>query len=146
MAAARSIPRPPPILITVSILYGPFIKSDRVQPGKVQPDSFVPAQRCVERLHSVASRAFHQIIERGHNHNTPRTRLNLEADVAVIAADQHLWLRIAINAGALFDNADIWFGAIRRAIELPEIAIGEALAQERLGRDKDAAHQFYCGG
>src|SRR5579884_2831198 len=76
-------PAPPPIFTTRVMLC--LLSSDRVQAGEGQPQRLVPAATTIERLHGIAGRALHEIVERGQHHHAPLFRVELETDIAVVA-------------------------------------------------------------
>src|SRR5579883_1647311 len=136
-----SIPAAPPIFTTSVIFVAPFrtIKClYRVQAGEGEAKSLVPAEGRIEGLHSVACRALHQIIQRGHDDDALLAGIEFKADIAVVATRQNFGFGIAIDAAALLDQPDV-----RLAVESPEGALVQWLAGEDVGGDEDAAHQFH---
>src|SRR5579884_2530736 len=104
-----SIPAAPPIFTTSVIFVAPFrtIKClYRVQAGEGEAEGLVPAEGHVESLHSVACRALHQVVQRGHDNDARLTGIEFKADVAVVAARQDFGFGIAINAAAFLDQPD----------------------------------------
>src|SRR5579859_5621997 len=114
-----------------------------MQPWKRQPKRLIPTKHTIQSLNPSASRPFHQIVQRRHNHNTLLFHIQFKADVAEVAASQDFWLRIAIDASPLFDEAHKWLAPISLAIDTPQGLFINTLFDKYMSRYQDAAHQFY---
>src|SRR6266516_1188896 len=75
----------------------------RMQARKGQSQCFFPTVHAVERLHCIASRTLHQVIQGGNDHYSLLISIELEANIAIVAPRQNLWLGIAIDPLPLFD-------------------------------------------
>src|SRR6266852_7338546 len=115
-----AIPAPPPILTTsviANLHSSRFL--DRVQAGKGQSQRFVPAVHAIERLHRISGSALHQVIQGSDDHDSPLFWIEIEADIAVVAARQYLRFRIAVDAASLLDQADEWLTLVSLPVKPP---------------------------
>src|SRR5579859_8054506 len=136
-------PAPPPIFTTSVIAKFPSISwLRRVQAGKGQAQRLVPAVHTIERLHRVSGCPLHQVIESRHHHYPALRFVKLEANIAVVAACQNLRLRIAIDATALFDQANERLVPVRFAVQPPQGALVHCLLHKHMGRYQYTAYQF----
>src|SRR5258706_6406927 len=91
----------------------------RMQTGKGQSQRFVPTIHAVERLYRVSSGTLHQIIEGRDDDHPLLMGIKLEADIAIIAPRQDLRLGVAVDAIALFDQANERLMLVSLPIEPP---------------------------
>src|SRR5947209_2752363 len=91
--------------------------------GELETLRLRPAMHDVQALDRVARRAFHQVVERGNDHNPSQLAVKREPDITVVAAAENLWLRVSIDALALLDKPDEWLGAILLAVHVPDAAL-----------------------
>src|SRR5215212_40128 len=97
---------PPPILITSTGSPRPAVSEmtrnslytlDGMQAGEFERSRLREATTDIESLHRLASRAFHEVVERGHDDDAVGVRIALEADVTPVGAGEELGLRVAMD-------------------------------------------------
>src|SRR5687768_12264751 len=72
---------------------------DGMQAGELEGGCLGESAADVEGLHGLAGRAFHQVVEGGHDDDAVGIGIALEADVTPVGAGEELRLRIAMDAG-----------------------------------------------
>lgn len=94
-----------------------------MQSWKTQAKRFVPTIHAVEGLYCIASRTFHQVIQRGHHDDSLLVDVKLKTHITVVAASENLRLRIAVRATAFLDNAYERLILVAVAIKPPQRSI-----------------------
>src|SRR5215212_9498445 len=104
---------PPPILITsmnlpcraaCEVTSNKRHALDGMEAGELERGRLRETATDIEGLHRLAGRAFHQVVERGHDHNAVGIGITLEADVAPVGAGEELGFRVAMDTGGFFDE------------------------------------------
>src|SRR5438067_13598836 len=90
---------------------------------KSQSQGFIPAIHTIECLHRIASRAFHQVVQRCDNHDPLLVSIKLKTNITEVAPGKNLWLGIAVDPAALLDNADKWLVLVSFPIESPQATL-----------------------
>src|SRR5436305_11822418 len=116
-----------------------------MQAGEGQSKRLIPTEPTVQSLDASTSRTFHQVVQRGHNHDTMLLNIQFKADIAEVAASQDFWFGIAIDTCTLFDEAHKRLASISLAIDAPQGLLINTLFDKYMRRYQDAAHQFYSG-
>src|ERR1700730_12536910 len=135
-------PAPPPILTTsvIVMLHASFPSLRRMQAGKGQSQRLVPTVHTIERLHRIAGSTFHQIIQGSDDHKSPLFGIEFKANVTVVAPRQNLWLRIAVDTIALFDQANERLTLVGLSIKPPQSALVYRFFYKGMCRNQYSAH------
>src|SRR5829696_200272 len=96
----------------------------------------------IEGLHRLAGRALHQVVERGHDYNAVGVGIALEADVAPVGAGEELGFRVAMDSGGFFDEPHEGLVLVGRAVNGPDLLLGQRVVEENVRSGQDAADRL----
>src|SRR5579883_230142 len=116
-----------------------------MQARERESQRFVPTIHTIERLYSVARGPLHQVIQGRDYDDAPLLYIKLKTDITEVAARQNLRLGIAIDAVALFDEADERLTLIGVAIDAPQGTLIDVFVDKHMRRHQATTHHLDCG-
>ena len=92
------------------------MESDWVQARELQAKPLRPAHSDVEALDRGTSATLHQVVKRSNGADPGAIRADGEPDIAVIGAQQHVRIGVAVMTVAMRDDADKGLVAVTVAV------------------------------
>src|SRR5579864_7874004 len=126
--------RLPPTLMTSTL--------DGIKAWEVERRSLIPPEPDVHRLYRLAGGPLYQIVQGAHDYHPSRVRVAFEADVRVVGAGQNLGIGVAVDALRFLDDPHERFVGVCGTIDLPEVFVGQILAEKDVSGDEDSADSF----
>src|SRR5438105_7978997 len=118
------------------------MRASGVEADEAEPRGLVEPERHVHRLHTVAGRALHQVVDGTERDDAVAARIEREPDVREVRAGDELGLGVAEDAAALLHDAHERLARVARAVQLPELLLVDPLLDVDVRRGKGAAHQL----
>src|SRR5919107_5959808 len=115
---------------------------NRVEAGEFERGRLGESTADVEGLYRLASGAFHQVVERGHDDDAVGVGIALEANVTPVGAGEELRLRVAVDAGGLLDQPHERLVLVGRPVDGPDLLLRQGILEEDMGGSQDSTHRF----
>src|SRR5215467_3656888 len=110
--------------------------------GEFQAERFIEPAHQVKGLDRLASRSFHQIVDRADDDETVRFFVALKSDITIIRAGEPFGLREAVSSVGFANNTDERLVAVILPKNLPNILVVQLVLQENMSRCQCSTDHF----